>query len=143
MENNNQLIEIALSVALQAHAGQLDKGGNAYILHPLRLMQRAETLAEKVVALLHDVVEDSDYSFVDLREAGFPPIIVGAVEALTKNSNEKYEQFIERVKSNNIARKIKILDIIDNMDITRLSILSGKDFERLKKYQIALLALRG
>ncbi len=131
------LIETALHIALDAHCGQRDKAGEAYILHPLRLMHNMRSAHEKATALLHDVLEDSPHSRESLLEAGIPIPIVEAVQALTRNRGESYPDFIQRAKANPLARKVKIADIEDNINILRLTSLSSTDLERLKKYHTA------
>lgn len=136
------MIDQALTIAVRAHAGQVDRGGRPYILHPLRLMHRSQSDEEMIVALLHDTVEDGDISLEGLREAGFSQEVVNAVDCLTKREGEDYEQFIERIRPNDLARRVKILDIEDNMNISRLNNLQMKDFERLQKYHKALGLLK-
>lgn len=138
MEN---LVDKALMIACRAHAGQLDKGLNPYILHPLRLAVQFSNPNLQIVALLHDVVEDSDITLFDLRSAGFNEEVLVAVAALTKKTGEDYEQFIRRISINGLAVKVKIADLRDNMDIHRLSKVTGKDFQRLIKYKEALTFL--
>lgn len=140
--NNTNLIETALQIALKAHAGQVDKSGSAYILHPLRLMHKMQSEHEKAAALLHDVIEDSDFTADSLRESGIPEEIIQAVESLTKSSHESYEEFIKRAKSNPLARKVKLADLEDNINILRLENLSDTDLQRLKKYHHAWYELR-
>ena len=127
-------LEKALILAVQAHRGQVDKGGQPYILHPLRLMQKLDSEAGKIVALLHDVVEDSDVRLTDLIEQGFSEKIVSAVDALTKRPDEDYECYLARVADNKIARDVKVEDLKDNLDVTRLESLSDGDLRRISKY---------
>ncbi|GGH60319.1 hypothetical protein GCM10008014_34740 [Paenibacillus silvae] len=104
-------IELAISIALEAHKGQLDKGGNPYILHPLAVMNRVETIEEKIVAVLHDVIEDTEVTIEQLRELGFSEEIVKAIGLLTRSEEDSYEQFIEKTTTNRMARNVKIADI--------------------------------
>ena len=136
------IIEKSLEIALKAYAGQTDKAGETYILHPLRLMARMETEEEKSVALLHDVIEDSDYTAEDLINNGIPTNVVDAVLSLTKQNGENYEKFIERVLKNKLASKIKIVDIEDNINILRLNSINNKDLERIAKYHKAWQTLK-
>lgn len=136
------MIDQALTIAVRVHAGQVDRGGRPYILHPLRLMHRCRSDEEMIVALLHDTVEDGDITLKDLIEAGFSEHVVNAVDCLTKREGEGYEQFVERICPNDLARRVKILDIEDNMNISRLNGLQMKDFERLQKYHKALGLLK-
>ncbi len=124
-------IEDALALALDAHRGQVDKAGAPYILHPLRVMLSQPDDAGKIVGLLHDVVEDSDYTFADLRRMGYDETIIAALDCLTRRPDEDYMTFVERAKANPIARRVKLADIEDNLDIRRIAVLSIKDIERL------------
>lgn len=134
----------AIEIATEAHKGQVDKAGNEYIGHPLRVMEMGKTEEEKIVGVLHDVVEDTDWSFERLEAEGFAPEIIAALKCVTKISeNENYDAFIERVKKNPLATAVKINDLTDNMDIRRLPYLSDKDVKRLKKYLKAYKKLIG
>lgn len=128
-------LERAIGIARQAHAGQVDKGGADYIGHPLRVMERGENEEQKIVGVLHDVVEDSDWTFEMLEEEGFTPDIIEALKCLTKVSeDENYDDFIARVMTNPLAVKIKLYDIEDNLDVSRLDSLTDADVARCKKY---------
>ena len=133
-------IETAVQMALNAHEGQTDKSGETYILHPLRLMHNVETEEEKIVALLHDVVEDSDKTFEDLED-DFSDEIISAVKCMTKQEGESYSEFIQRAKQNEIAREVKKADIRDNLDVERLDELEDSDLQRIKKYHRSLKEL--
>jgi (p)ppGpp synthase/HD superfamily hydrolase len=134
----------AIEIATEAHKGQVDKAGNEYIGHPLRVMEMGKTEEEKIVGVLHDVVEDTDWSFERLEAEGFAPEIIAALKCVTKISeNENYDAFIERVRKNPLATAVKINDLTDNMDIRRLPYLSDKDVKRLKKYLKAYKKLIG
>ena len=137
------LIEKALSIALKAHTGQIDKVGQPYILHPLRMMMNVETEDEQVVALLHDVIEDSDFTSEDLLEAGIPEYIVIAVEHLTNRDDESYDQFIDRAMQNDLAARVKRADIEDNINVLRLSTVKERDLERIVRYHKAWKKLTG
>lgn len=132
----------AISIATKVHAGQLDKAGQPYILHPLRLMLKFQAEDEMIVAVLHDVVEDSDVSIKELEELGFASSILEAISSLTKNVGEDYDSFISRVSENKLATKVKIEDIKDNLDLTRLVNISSKDLERVEKYHRSLRKLQ-
>ena len=143
-------LQKALEIATCAHAAQADKFGGAYIFHPLRVMGRVENYgdAAKIVALLHDVVEDSEISLQDLHDAGFSSEIVDAVDAVTKRPDEEsadgdYDRFIARAAQNPLAKVVKIADLEDNMDIRRMPDLTEKDFRRLQKYLRAWRFLNG
>ena len=131
------IIEKSLQIALNAYAGKKDKAGETYILHPLRVMENLNTLEEKVVAILHDVIEDSDYTADDLLAEGIPANIVDAVICLTRNDDESYPEFIERVSLNELAKTVKLADIEDNLNILRLKTIQQKDLNRLEKYHRA------
>jgi len=132
------LLEKALLLAVQAHLGQTDKAGQPYVFHPLRLMMTLETEDEKLAALLHDVVEDSAITLDDLRQEGFPEMVVQAVDALTRRKpEESYEAFVARAARHPVARRVKLADLRDNMDITRLAELAPRDMERLARYRRA------
>lgn len=128
-------IERAIEIAVLAHKGQKDKSGVEYILHPLRVMERGKTEVEKICGVLHDVVEDSDWTIDDLKNEGFSEEVISVIKCLTKETdNEDYDEFIERIAKDPIATKVKLNDLLDNMDITRLNELSEQDLRRLNKY---------
>ena len=133
----------AIEIAASAHSEQKDKGGSPYILHPIRVMMSLSTEEEKIVGVLHDVVEDSeDWDFDRLREEGFAEDIISALKSVTKQSDaENYEAFIERAGRNQIGRNVKIADIKDNLDVTRIGPLKEKDLLRINKYKNALSKL--
>lgn len=138
------MLQKAIQIAREAHKGQLDKSGKEYIGHPLRVMEMGKTQEEKIVGVLHDVVEDTPWTFEMLEAEGFGPEIIAALRCVTKTSeNENYDDFIERVKKNPLAVAVKINDLTDNMDIRRLPYLSDKDVKRLKKYLKAYKKLIG
>ena len=127
-------LEKAISLATEAHKGQTDKNGDPYILHPLRVMARVQSETEKIVAVLHDIVEDTDYTIENLRDNGYSKQVLEAIECLTKRDGEDYDEYLNRCKSNPIARKVKIADLEDNIDIKRLDILKEEDLKRHNKY---------
>lgn len=139
------LLEKAIAIAVEAHQGKKDRAGQPYILHPLRVMFRVETEDERIVAVLHDVVEDhGDVWPMDrLRQAGFPPHLLEALDCVTKRPGESYQQFVERSASNPIARRVKLADLEDNMDIRRMSGVSEEARERLNRYLAAYRRLQG
>lgn len=132
--NHNELLEKALAIALKAHAGQTDKAGAAYVLHPIRVAGRCATDEERMTALLHDTIEDADVTADELLAEGFPPATVDAVVALTRKEEETYEDYVGRCSLNPLARRVKLHDLEDNMDISRLSRVTEKDLERLDRY---------
>ena len=131
-------LERAIQIATQAHHGAKDKAGGAYLLHPLAVMARVRSDKEKIVAVLHDVVEDSTpparWGIDELRAEGFGGDILAALECVTKREGESYEAFILRSRDNPIARVVKIADLEENMDIRRLGSISNQDAARLNKY---------
>lgn len=131
------LIEKALAIALQAYAGKKDQVGQAYILHPLRLMAEVEDETSMAVALLHNVIEDSDITAKDLLAAGLPQSVVGPVESLARCEGESYEAFIERVCLDPVACRVKLVDIADNLNVLRLPTLSEADLHQVEKYHRA------
>lgn len=129
----------AIKLASTAHLGQVDKGGNPYILHPLWVMHKIRHLGTKymIVAVLHDIVEDTSVTLDDLRAMGFNFEVIEALRLLTHDCSVSYMDYIERIALNPIAREVKLRDLEHNSKITRLKGLREKDFERLAKYQIA------
>lgn len=131
------MLNKAIVIAAKAHDGQIDKGGNPYILHPLRVMINCESESEKICAVLHDVIEDTNITFEDLKSRGFSDEIVTALDCLTKREGESYDNFISRVLSNELACRVKLADLIDNMDLTRIQNPSEEDEARIQKYKLA------
>lgn len=132
--NSFSLLSKALQIATKAHEGQTDKAGAPYIFHPIRVSNRCSTNSERIVALLHDTIEDTEVTAEYLLTEGFPREIVDAILSVSRNKDESYEDFIKRSRLNPIGRQVKIHDLEDNMDITRLSELTEKDLVRLNKY---------
>ena len=137
-------LQRAIEIATEAHLGQFDKAGKEYIGHPLRVMEMGVTEEEKIVGVLHDIVEDTDWTFEMLEDEGFSQEVIAALKCVTKISeNENYDDFFERIRKNPLATAVKINDLSDNMDIRRLPYLSDKDVKRLKKYLKAYKKLTG
>ena len=132
------MINIALSIAKKAHAGQVDKAGIDYIQHPLYVASQVKTEQEKAVALLHGVLEDSDITAADLLAYGLSNEVVTAVQTLTKKKGQSYQDYLEKVKSNDLARVVKLADLKHNSDLSRLKSVSDTDRERVKKYKNAI-----
>lgn len=130
----NQLIGRAVAIAATAHQNQVDKANAPYILHPLRLMLRGQTPLEQIVAVLHDVVEDSNWTIEQLAAEGFPSEVIAALDCLTRRASESYDEFIDRVLTNPLATRVKRYDLEDNMTLTRMTTLTPKDIERLQRY---------
>ena len=137
-------LERAIEIAVSAHKGVKDKGGNPYILHPLRVMLSLNSEEEKIVGVLHDVVEDAeDWTFEKLQDEGFSTQILEGLQSVTKTSeDENYDEFVQRALANAIGRQVKIADIKDNLDVTRLDILTEKDMKRLQSYKKSLMTLQ-
>jgi guanosine-3',5'-bis(diphosphate) 3'-pyrophosphohydrolase len=137
-------LERAVEVAARAHAGKTDKASQPYILHPLRVMLAVRTPHERMAAVLHDVVEDTPLTLQDLAAEGFPPEVLEAVRALTKFEGESRIEAAKRAVQNPIARAVKLADVADNMDISRIAKPTEKDFARLKEYeQVRRILLAG
>ena len=134
-------LQRAIEIAVEAHKGQMDKAGMPYILHPLRLMFQMKTDNEKMAAVLHDVVEDSDWTLDDLKKEGFNCEVLKAVSLLTRDDNDSYDEFVQKAASNPISKAVKIADITDNLDLSRISNVTDKDVARVKKYQRVLKTL--
>ncbi len=133
--NWNELYDRALQIAIRAHKGQKDKADRDYVMHPIRVAERCKDPRAKIVALLHDTIEDTSVTPTYLRSEGFPEEIINAVLSVTKlNENEDYEDFVRRAAKNEIGREVKIADLEDNMDIRRLKEISDYDADRLRKY---------
>jgi len=137
-------LERAIAIAAVAHEGQVDKAGAPYILHPLRMMLAVTTPEARMAAVLHDVVEDGDVTLEQLRAEGFPAAVVEAVDALTKREHEEddYEAFIRRAALNPIAREVKLADLRDNSDLSRIAEPTEKDRTRIEKYKRAIAYLQ-
>lgn len=139
--NLDKLLELAIEVATQAHKGQLDKGGNPYILHPQAVAAALDSTENKIVAYLHDVVEDTKITLEDLKEMGFTYRIVNSIRILTKSKDISYEDYLKSVKKDSNAWHVKMADIKHNMDISRIPEPTAKDFARIEKYKKALAFL--
>ena len=125
----------AISIAIEAHTGQLDtNNGRPYIEHPFRVMNAGQTLQEKIVGILHDVVEDTPWTLDDLAKEGFSEEILLAIDALTRRDDETYDEYLERVKPIPLAVRVKLNDLSDNMDIRRWDTIPDFELVRLRKY---------
>lgn len=138
-----ELLELAIKVATEAHEGQFDKGGNPYILHPKAVADAVDSTENKIVAYLHDVCEDTDITLEDLLEMGFTYRIVNSIQILTKSEGISYDEYLKSVKKDSNAWHVKMADIKHNMDITRIPIPTEKDYARIEKYKKALAFLEG
>ena len=142
MQITTDILEKAIKIATTAHAGQTDKGGNPYISHPMRLMENVESVEEKIVAVLHDVIEDTEVTFADLEKEGLPQICIDALKLLTHDKDVPYMNYVKSISSNEIATSVKIADLKDNSDLSRLESITEKDIARVEKYSKALSILQ-
>lgn len=134
----NSLLELAIKVATEAHKGQTDKGGNPYIEHPKAVAAQVNNIEHKIVAYLHDVIEDTEITLDDLSEMGFTYRIVNSVRLLTRTDTLTYKEYLKRLKADDNARHVKIADLRHNMDISRIPEPTEKDYKRLEKYKKSL-----
>lgn len=134
-------LERAIGIAAEAHAGQSDKAGAPYILHPLRVMMKMSTVEERIAAVLHDVVEDTPWTVESLRDEGFSETVLKALASVTRMPDEDYEAFVRRAGQDPIGRRVKQADLEDNSDLDRLPNPTARDYERLEKYRRALATL--
>lgn len=132
--------ELALQIAKEAHAGQVDKAGKDYILHPITVASYMDTDVEKAIAYLHDVLEDTSVTVDELRNH-FSNEIVDTVITLTHRKDESYFEYIQRISKSKLAKKVKVADLLHNLDITRIKEPSKQDYERLEKYKKSILYL--
>ena len=136
-------LERAIVIAAEAHAGMTDKAGAPYILHPLRMMMDLTSPEERIVAVLHDVCEDCPgWTFERLRGEGFSEEILAALDSVTKREGEAYEEFALRAAANPIGRRVKLADLRDNSDLSRITNPSVEDHERIAKYARAIELIR-
>lgn len=135
---NSENVKKALEVCFSAHKNQSDLSGKPYVFHPVHLAEQMETENEICTALLHDVVEDSDYTVEDLHDMGFPAEVVEAVRLLTHDPEIPYMEYIHALKENPLARKVKLADLCHNSDTKRRPPVTERDFKRLAKYREAL-----
>jgi hypothetical protein len=135
-------LERAIKIAAEAHAGQVDKAGQRYISHPLRVMAALTTTDEMIVGVLHDVVEDCPrWTFDRLRAEGFSELVLGALDSVSKRKGEDYEAFIRRAGANAIGSRVKRADLEDNMDLTRIASPTDRDHARIERYRAAAVQL--
>jgi hypothetical protein len=135
-------LERAIAIAAKAHEGQVDKAGAPYVLHPLRMMLRLSKSNERITAVLHDVVEDCGVTLETLRAEGFPEQVIEAVDSVTRRPEESYEAFVLRAASNPIGRRVKLVDLQDNSDLSRIEQPTARDYERIEKYRRAIDTIR-
>jgi guanosine-3',5'-bis(diphosphate) 3'-pyrophosphohydrolase len=136
--NKGELLDKALLIATTAHHGVLDKGGSPYILHPIAVMHLLDTTDEglQCIALLHDVVEDTDITYADLRQQGMTDRVIEGVRSMTKMRGQTLQEYKEQVFSNKDAMLVKLCDLRHNSDFKRLKGITTKDIDRMAKYQV-------
>ncbi|QMS97078.1 HD domain-containing protein [Streptococcus equinus] len=134
-------VKLAHEIAKRAHKGQVDKAGAPYILHPETVASFVTKDDEKIVAYLHDVIEDTPCQLRDLENAGFSSEIIKSVDLLTRKTGQSYKQYLKLVKTNELARVVKLADLKHNSDLSRLTHVTENDIKRLKKYQDAIVFL--
>lgn len=128
------MLQKAITIAVEAHKNQTDRYQAPYIMHVMRVMMRGKTEDEKICGILHDVVEDTEWTFEDLKREGFSDAIIDVLRCLTKGEQEPYDDYISRVKTNKLAIAVKLNDLEDNMDVRRLPHMEPKDVDRFNKY---------
>jgi guanosine-3',5'-bis(diphosphate) 3'-pyrophosphohydrolase len=144
MMRKGEMLDKMLMIATKAHHGQFDRGGNPYILHPLKVMHYLKTDDEELMcmALGHDVIEDTSVTYKDLREAGISERVIEGIRALTKVPGQTYEEYKEGVFANEDAMRVKMADLRHNTDIRRLKGVTEKDIARMAKYQMFYLEIQ-
>jgi (p)ppGpp synthase/HD superfamily hydrolase len=136
MQSHHDLLKNAIQLAYFAHYQQSDKAGRPYILHPLRVMQNVKSLDAKVVAVLHDILEDTQVSSIDLHHAGLHSKHLYALLALSKHAHESRFDVLKRTLLNPLACEVKCADVLDNMNLLRLKSIQMKDLKRYRQYQL-------
>lgn len=130
----HQQLKRAIFIAIDAHGKQLDKYGQPYICHPFRVMDAGVTLEEKIVGILHDVIEDTHLLLTDLLKEGFSEEIIDALHAISRLENESYNHYISRLTKSDLARRVKLNDLKDNLSMIRASSISNNDIDRMRRY---------
>ena len=138
-----ELTKKAINIAYKAHDGQLDRSGIPYIFHPMHIADQMTTEETCIVAILHDVVEDTDVTLEELKEAGFGEDIIHAIDLLTHRDGVPYLDYVRALKDDPIASVVKLADLNHNSDRSRLSVITKKDEQRFLKYQKAKDILQG
>lgn len=133
-----EMTRLALKLAVKAHEGQIDRGGLPYILHPFYLASQMESEESVCVALLHDVVEDTDMTMDDIESMGFSKSVIDALRLLTHDKDVPYMEYVEKIKANDIAKSVKLQDLIHNSQLGRLDEITEKDIQRVNKYKKAI-----
>lgn len=136
-----EMTKRALALCFEAHKDQKDKSGLPYVFHPFHLAEQMEDEDTTIVALLHDVIEDTEYTIEDLQKAGFTQNVISAIALMTHDPQMPYMEYVRAIKSNPIARAVKLADLRHNSDMTRLDIITQRDEERSQKYLDAIVIL--
>lgn len=137
-----EMTKKALRLSFEAHKEQVDKSGMPYVYHPFHLAEQMDTEETVTVALLHDVVEDTDYSMQDIINMGFPKAVTDALALMTHDKAVPYMEYVEKIKGNSIARTVKLADLRHNSDMSRLEVVDDKALQRIQKYQEAISLLK-
>lgn len=135
------MYQLAYDISKQAHKGQKDRGGNDYFNHPLYVSNNVNTEAEKIVALLHDVIEDTNITLEYLEQQGFSEDILFAIDCITKRNDELYDDYLKRVSNSMLATAVKLVDMEHNSDINRIPNPKQRDFDMIEKYKMGRLIL--
>lgn len=136
-----EMTKVALKLCFEAHKEQLDKSGLPYVFHPFHLAEQMPDEDCTIVALLHDVMEDTEYGLEDLSALGFSDDVLTALTLMTHDDNTPYLEYVAKLKSNLSARTVKLADLKHNSDLSRLSVVSDKDVQRVEKYKKAIQLL--
>ena len=136
-----EMTKKALKLCFEAHKEQIDKSGMPYVFHPFHLAEQMQDEESTVVALLHDVIEDTDYTLDDLRKVGFDDSVLAAINLMTHEDGVPYMDYVEQIKTNPIAKTAKLADLRHNSDMTRLEVVTPRDQERAEKYLAAIKLL--
>ena len=137
----SELLAKAINIAIEAHKEQVDKSGMPYVFHPFHLAEQMKTEETTVVALLHDLVEDTDYTIEDLMSMGFSKSITDAIALMTHTNDVEYMDYVREIKNNPIAKAVKLADLKHNSDLTRLDVADEKALSRREKYLKAIKLL--
>lgn len=136
-----EMTKKALKLCFEAHKEQIDKSGMPYVFHPFHLAEQMQDEESTIVALLHDVIEDTDYTLDDLRKMGFCDSILAAIHLMTHEAGVPYMDYVKKIKANPIAKTVKLADLRHNSDMTRLEVITPRDQERVEKYLAAIKLL--
>ena len=133
-----QLTKRALKLSFEAHKNQVDKTGAPYVFHPFHLAEQMTDEISTVCALLHDVIEDTEYTFEDIQKMGFPQEVIDVLKLLTHEKSVPYMEYVEKIKENSIAKQVKLADLKHNSDLTRMDVIDENALQRTKKYRQAI-----